>query len=257
MIMVVDLLQQVGFNKYEAEAYAALLQHGPLTGYELGKRSGVPLSRSYEILERLTTKGLALVQPGDPPRYAAEAPERFLGRTRSATLATLEALAQALAELTRPHILAGFWVVRGHAPILAHACASIEAAQRMIAVSVAPTYVEVQRALGAARTRGCRVVPPPGEAQVEGVETMLLVVDDREGMVGTLTPADACQAVASTNPAFVAALRRFFAPQLVFSPAPGLEPVVRAGERQPLDWLDWEERKQRRLLDAHTENRVA
>ena len=64
-------------NKYEAEAYAALLRHGQLTGYELGKRSEVPLSRSYEVLERLVGKGLALVQPGDPPRYAAEAPDEF------------------------------------------------------------------------------------------------------------------------------------------------------------------------------------
>src|SRR5690242_3289871 len=67
-LAMVDLLQQVGLNKYEAEAYAALLQHGPLTGYELVKRSEVPLSRSYEILERLASKGLALVQPGDPQR---------------------------------------------------------------------------------------------------------------------------------------------------------------------------------------------
>ena len=69
---MVDLLQRVGLNKYEAEAYAALLRYGPLTGSELGKRSEVPLSRSYEILERLTTKGLALVQPGDPPRYVCK-----------------------------------------------------------------------------------------------------------------------------------------------------------------------------------------
>src|SRR6266508_4249632 len=118
VIMVVDLLQQIGLNKYEAEAYAALLQHGPLTGYELGKRSGVPLSRSYEILERLTGKGLALMQPGDPPRYAAEAPEQFLERTRAATTATLDALAQALSSLSQSALPEGFWVVRGQEHIL-------------------------------------------------------------------------------------------------------------------------------------------
>jgi len=255
--MVIDLLQRVGFNKYEAEAYAALLQYGPLTGYELGKRSGVPLSRSYEILERLTMKGLALVQPGDPPRYAAEAPEHFLGRTRMATLATLEALAQALADLTQPHIPEGFWVVRGHAPILAHARALIATAQRTVAVSIAATHAEVQQALEAARTRGCRIVPPPIDVSVEGVETVLLVVDDREGMVGTLTPADACQVVASANPAFVVVLRRFFASHLMFAPARGLGSPAQAHEAQPMDWLDWEERKQRRLLNIQPENRVA
>src|SRR5512134_2302293 len=119
--MVVDLLQRVGLNKYEAEAYAALVQHGPLTGYELGKRSAVPLSRSYEILERLTARGLALVQPGDPPRYIAEAPEQLLERTRTTTAATLDALAHALAELGPSALPEGFWVVRGQEHILAHA----------------------------------------------------------------------------------------------------------------------------------------
>ena len=71
--MAVELLQRVGLNKYEAEAYFALLADGPLTGYELGKRSSVPLSKSYETLERLTRRGLALVQPGDPPRYRPSA----------------------------------------------------------------------------------------------------------------------------------------------------------------------------------------
>ena len=37
--MADDLLQRIGLNKYEAEAYLALLAEGPLTGYELGKRS--------------------------------------------------------------------------------------------------------------------------------------------------------------------------------------------------------------------------
>ena len=29
-----DLLQRIGLNKYEAEAYLSLLAEGPLTGYE-------------------------------------------------------------------------------------------------------------------------------------------------------------------------------------------------------------------------------
>ena len=92
---VVELLQQIGLNKYEAEAYYTLLAQGPLTGYELGKRSQVPLSRSYEILERLAQKGLVLVQPGDPPYYAAEEAERLLGQVRSTMTATLDTLAVA------------------------------------------------------------------------------------------------------------------------------------------------------------------
>src|SRR5436190_20083056 len=159
---MIDLLQRVGLNKYEAEAYAALLRYGPLTGYELGKRSEVPLSRSYEILERLAAKGLALVQPGEPPRYAAEPPEQFLDRTRAATTATLDALAHALADAGPSAIPEGFWVVRGQEHILAHANGCIARAQRTLALRIAPAQgVFVADALAQARARGCRVLAPP------------------------------------------------------------------------------------------------
>jgi sugar-specific transcriptional regulator TrmB len=255
--MVVDLLQQVGLNKYEAEAYTALLRHGPLTGYELGKRSGVPLSRSYEILERLTTKGLALVQPGDPPRYTAEAPQQFLARTRTATTATLDALARALAELERSAPLEGFWVLRGQEHILAHAKTFIAQAQRTLAVSVAPAYGEaVAEALAQARARGCRIVQPPIDTRAEAAALVLLVVDDREGMVGTLAPAERAQAVASANPGFVAVLVRCCAPQLVFNAVRAAESAATSKATPPLDWLEWEQRKQRNLLSVQHKYRV-
>jgi sugar-specific transcriptional regulator TrmB len=248
--MVIDLLQQVGLNKYEAEAYAALLLHGPLTGYELGKRSGVPLSRSYEILERLTVKGLALVQPGDPPRYAAEAPEQFVGRTRAATTATLDALAAALAELGQHGLPAGFWVVRGQEQVLAHMRSYIARAERTLAVLVAGKHAPaLAEALAGARGRGCRVVQVPGDPRAEAAALALLVADEREGLVGTLDPGQRAQAVASANPGFLAVLARYITPQ----PAVNRERAAAAEPARatpPLDWLDWEQRKQRQLLGA-------
>ena len=249
--MVVDLLQRVGLNKYEAEAYAALLQHGSLTGYELGKRSEVPLSRSYEILERLTAKGLALVQPGDPPRYAAEPPEQFLERTRTATTTTLDALAQALADAGPSATPEGFWVVRGQEHILAYANTCIARARRTLALRIAPAQSGfVADALAQARARGCRTVLPPIGARAEDAATLLLVIDDREAMVGTLTSADRAQAVVGANRAFVAALGRSFEPRRLFEPAQVAESAAATGEPQPLSWLDWEQHKQRRLLNA-------
>jgi sugar-specific transcriptional regulator TrmB len=240
---MIDLLQQVGLNKYEAEAYAALLRHGPLTGYELGKRSEVPLSRSYEILERLSAKGLALVQPGDPPRYAAEPPEQFLERTRAATNATLDALARALADAGPSAIPEGFWVIRGQEPIMAYANTFIARAQRSVALHVAPAQSALlAEALAQARGRGCRIVPALADARADDATTLLLVIDEREGLVGTLTPADRAQAVASANRAFVATLGRSFDYRRLVVPTQAAEP-------QPLSWLDWEQHKQRRLLN--------
>src|SRR5258706_5190343 len=114
----VDLLQQLGLNKYEAEAYYALLTHGALTGYEVGKYSQVPGSRSYEILERLLEKGWALVQPGDPPRYSAQDPQAVFDRFRATMETTLKTLAASLASLARTDRMTEFWVVRGQQNIL-------------------------------------------------------------------------------------------------------------------------------------------
>jgi sugar-specific transcriptional regulator TrmB len=256
--MVIDLLQRIGLNKYEAEAYAALVQYGPLTGYELGKRSGVPLSRSYEILERLSARGLALQQPGDPPRYTAEPPKQFVDRTRAATAATLDALAGALADLELSALPDGFWVVRGREHILAHANTCIAQAQRTLALSVTPPHAaELELALNQARDRGCRILQSPIDLDTEDVAAVLLVADDGKGLVGTLAPHAHSQAVVSTNPAFVAALRRFFAPQLLVAPRRSFEAAGTPREAQPLDWLDWEERKQRRLLGRWAENHAA
>jgi sugar-specific transcriptional regulator TrmB len=58
------LLQQLGFNAYESKAYLGLLSTYPATAYEVAKASGVPTSKIYETLGKLTTKGL--VQPGEP-----------------------------------------------------------------------------------------------------------------------------------------------------------------------------------------------
>src|SRR5215207_8129611 len=137
LAMAVDLLQRVGLNKYEAEAYFALLADGPLTGYELGKRSSVPLSKSYETLERLTRRGLALVQPGDPPRYLAERPDRLLAQTRADQESVLTALAAALSGIERGDPNDGFWVVRGRANVLARARATIDEAREEVVIGQA------------------------------------------------------------------------------------------------------------------------
>jgi sugar-specific transcriptional regulator TrmB len=54
-------LQELGFNEYEARAYLGLLQQPDSSGYEVSRRSGVPRSRIYEVLQGLVHKGAATV----------------------------------------------------------------------------------------------------------------------------------------------------------------------------------------------------
>jgi sugar-specific transcriptional regulator TrmB len=257
--MAIELLQQVGLNKYEAEAYYTLLVEGPLTGYELGKRSNVPLSRSYEILTRLTQKGLAVVQPGEPPRYAAEAPEHFLDRVWQSQSATLLALAAALAGLSRPSAADEFWVRRGRQNILAKAQAMVVNAERMVELRFpAPVADELMPALDRARRRGCRVMAWPALATSDAdAEPLLILADGRQALVGTLTPAEGCQAVASANPGLVAAVRSSFTRAVAPQTPAAAPPTVTARGQDRLEALRWEERKHRRLIGRDGEDDAA
>ncbi len=250
---IVDLLQQIGLNKYEAEAYYTLLTHGALTGYEVGKYSQVPGSRSYEILERLQEKGLALVQPGDPPRYRAQDPQDVFARFRSTMETTLQTLSASLAALTQADKASEFWVVRGRQQVLVQARSMIAQAQTSLDL-VLPADCDMDEELVQAAVRGCRIVRTVAASSDESV--LLLIKDGREGLVGTLTPPDACQAVLSSNAALLEALRGYFlnhrAP-LEAVPLPLTEPAQAGSD----DWQDWEARKQRHLRSVSAEHRVA
>ena len=57
MADIVTLLQELGFGEYEARAYHALLQHNPVSGYELAKVSGIPRPNIYTVLQKLEERG--------------------------------------------------------------------------------------------------------------------------------------------------------------------------------------------------------
>ncbi|MGE3269365.1 MAG: TrmB family transcriptional regulator [Chloroflexota bacterium] len=252
--MSVELLQRIGLNKYEAEAYLALLSDGPLTGYELGKRSSVPLSKSYEVLERLCRRGLALIQPGDPPRYAAERPQRVLAQTRADQEAVLGALAIELAQIQGPDAADSFWVLRGRENVIARAGAAIDEARREVVIGRPPADPGLRDALDRARSRGCRVVEHRLHTQSSRDEAVILLVDGRDALAGTLTPAAHCQAVVTANPALVLAISGACAGEPA-AHAPHSE--VASADASRLDWLDWEARKHQRLQRAGGGGRVA
>jgi HTH-type transcriptional regulator, sugar sensing transcriptional regulator len=249
----VDLLQHIGLNKYEAEAYYALLTHGPLTGYEVGKYSQVPGSRSYEILERLLEKGLALVQPGDPPRYSAQDPHAVVERFRTTMELTLTTLATSLVTLAHVDRMGEFWVVRGQQHILAHARSMITNAQETLDLKL-PAHFDVAEQLLQAQERGCRIFRVMVEEQ--GDDTALFVRDGREALVGTLTPPDSCQAVVASNAALLDALHGYFLSRQSSDRAVSGVPA-RSSQTHDGDWMDWEARKQLQLRSVSDRDRVA
>ena len=78
----IQTLEKLGLSNYEAKAYLAILSEPPLTGYKLSKVSGVPRSRIYETIEKLTAKGLVLTQEGETSLVKPVSFETFLERAQ-------------------------------------------------------------------------------------------------------------------------------------------------------------------------------
>lgn len=136
---VVPALQQLGFGEYEARAYVALVQRGPLNGYELAKASGVPRANVYAVLERLSTRRavLRLDEPG-ATRYAAVAPSELLKRLSAEYQAVAEEAGRSLEALAADLDEEPVWNVRGRQALLDQAKDVIRVARRSLEVALWP-----------------------------------------------------------------------------------------------------------------------
>lgn len=67
-------LEEFGLSRYEAKVYLALLDKGPLSATELAYY-GVPRTKVYSTLTKLTKKGLAITSQDKPLVFTAIAPD--------------------------------------------------------------------------------------------------------------------------------------------------------------------------------------
>jgi sugar-specific transcriptional regulator TrmB len=75
---LVDLLQQLGLNRYESKAYVALLSGGQISARDLGRITTIPQSRTYDVLQRLKDKGFAMTTPSSDKTYMPVEPKQTL-----------------------------------------------------------------------------------------------------------------------------------------------------------------------------------
>lgn len=71
-------------NIYEVKIWTALLSRGVASAGELADISGVPRSRSYDVLESLEKKGFVIMKLGKPIKYLAVKPEEVVKRVKKA-----------------------------------------------------------------------------------------------------------------------------------------------------------------------------
>lgn len=73
----------MGWTAYQAEAYVAVVQHGPLEPKEIVARTDVPQGRVYNVMGQLEGEAVN-VQGRQPKRYKAHHPRSVLGDKQEA-----------------------------------------------------------------------------------------------------------------------------------------------------------------------------
>lgn len=86
-------------NIYETKVWLALLSRGVSSAGEIAELSGVPRSRTYDVLESLEKRGFALEKLGKPVKYMAVKPEIVIEKLKINTLKNADDRVKTLAKL--------------------------------------------------------------------------------------------------------------------------------------------------------------
>lgn len=87
MIVKQELINKIkdafDLNVYETKVWLALLSKGLASAGEVADISGVPRSRTYDVLESLEKRGFAIVKIGKPVKYLGVKPEVILEKLKN------------------------------------------------------------------------------------------------------------------------------------------------------------------------------
>ena len=87
MIIKPELVKKIrshfNLNIYETKVWLALLSKGVASAGEIAEMSGVPRSRTYDVLESLEKAGFAISKLGKPVKYIAVKPTTVVEKTKN------------------------------------------------------------------------------------------------------------------------------------------------------------------------------
>ena len=220
-----DLIS-IGFTEYEARVYLALLRDNPATGYQIGKKAGVPRSMVYEALGRLDARG-AVLKTGDRrgTLYRPVPPELLLDRYEQEQLGLIRSLRDNLYRLYSAPEEERLWSITGRSAVLVYAQQMIETARKEILLVLSDPHLEalagkvreacetgvaVKTLLTGLGHLDCGQVAhhPPLESQLQQLNDMLVVVaDGRECLIANTD--EEMKATITTNRNLVVIARQF------------------------------------------------
>lgn len=97
--MVNKIKDYFDLNIYETKVWLALLGKGTASAGQIAEISGVPRSRTYDVLESLEKKGFAIVKIGKPVKYIGVKPKMILEKLKNDVKRTAEQRIEGLSNI--------------------------------------------------------------------------------------------------------------------------------------------------------------
>ncbi len=223
MRKVIQKFLALGLSEYEAKVYVSLLKKNPATAYEIGKSSGVPTSKVYEVIKKLVQKGIvSVMDEAKKKRYIPLEPGEFLDRHRDSVMAVVDSLRDDLSDLNADRDLSHIWNISEYESLMEKAGRMIGAAERTVLLSVWKEELALlDGRITEALKRGVKVAavhfgpPAPRPWPVyhhpiehtlyreKGGRGLVVVADSAEVLMGTVTGEGKVAGAWSTNRGFV------------------------------------------------------
>ena len=78
----ISTLKGIGLTMYEAQAYVTLTSLIQATADEVSKSSGIPRSKIYDVLKKLSEKDFIEIEDGRPLTYVVKSPVEVLSHEK-------------------------------------------------------------------------------------------------------------------------------------------------------------------------------
>ncbi len=156
---VISRLKQIGLSEYEAKAYTALLRDNPLTAYEIAKKSGIPSSKVYEVVQRLESKRIAQSIHGERSKmYIPISPDEFIETFKRAME---DSLVEVKAELKGFKIktdISYTWHIKDYEDLILKAKRMLVTCRGTVLLSLWPAELNaLEKAISDAEIRGIKI----------------------------------------------------------------------------------------------------
>jgi sugar-specific transcriptional regulator TrmB len=103
MIIKPELVKRIkeyfNLNIYETRVWLALLSKGIASAGEVAELSGVPRSRTYDVLESLEKRGFAITKIGKPVKYISVKPTEVIEKIKSKAMFEAQEKVKSLSSL--------------------------------------------------------------------------------------------------------------------------------------------------------------